>query len=477
MFEVSQIMSVFIYAILVALPIIYYVKYEMFNFQTNKKKALKDELFRLTGMIFLCILGAKLAIRLVNGFEMVPPEILLGCTFIALIPASIWLYFVYHKRVHNLKKVSERKYERNLLFAIFLLGTLTVPLLNTWYEFLAQNPQYNYYSILYESIVKPFENALNATPEGSQFYYERYFEVERLKNTYNTITIIIDAFLEEIVKISLLVIFAKSMKIIKTISDAIAFSVLAGLGFAFIENILFFTDVYLSSENSSEVFLNVVIFRTLVLSIGHMTFSGIFGYFYGLSKFGQPLYLEQKWEGHKFTIINLISKILKIRADRIFSAMLLTEGLLLAMVAHSTFNSFLGFGLKDYAIYLIIFSAFYVYYLTQRKAGHMILASFGTKKHSLMAPKDENVILELAGMWINEEKYKEVEEICERLEKRDPDNAVIKLLHAKAHDMRRVKRAKLALASLFFQKDIYEDDVSIFERWKHIKNERIASRN
>jgi hypothetical protein len=203
-----------------------------------------------------------------------------------------------------------------------------------------------------------------------------------------------------------------------------------------------------------------------------MIFSGIFGYFYGLSKFGLPLYEEQHWEGRHFPLVGFVSKIFRIPRYRAYSGMLFMEGMLLAMLTHATFNSFLGFGIRDYAVYLVVICAIYVYYLTQRKAGHMVLASLGRRRMSLMAPKDEDVVLELAGMWINEGKYKEVEEICERLEAKDPDNAVVKLLYARAHDKRRVKRAKLAMASLFFQEDIFEEDVSIFEKWKQIRAER-----
>jgi hypothetical protein len=203
-----------------------------------------------------------------------------------------------------------------------------------------------------------------------------------------------------------------------------------------------------------------------------MTFSGIFGYFYGLSKFALPVYEEEKWEGLKFPLLERIGKIFRTSTANIFAFALAYEGLILAMLTHAAFNTFIGFEARDYAIYLVIATSIYVYYLTQRKAGHLVLASLGRHRMSLMAPRDEDVILELAGMWINEGKYKEVEEICQRLEEKDPDNAVIKLLYAKAHDKHRIKRAKLALESLFFQEDIFEDDVSLFEKFKQIKKEK-----
>ena len=51
-----------------------------------------------------------------------------------------------------------------------------------------------------------------------------------------------------------------------------------------------------------------------------------------------------------------------------------------------------------------------------------------------MAKKDEDVVVELLGMWFQQEKYVDVMHICERLLERDPDNNVVKLFQAKAMD-------------------------------------------
>lgn len=443
--------------------------------RTGKEKFM--EICTLLGIIGLGFLTAHLIFYSYGSFKDVPPKVFFLSTFLALLPVIVWTWMVFAKRVKNLNSKRKKRYELILLIVIFLLGTLTVPLLNLYYGYVIDNPQYpglNYYQALGESIIGPHVDKLNAIGPGHPDYEVQSALYERAKNIYDTITIVIDAWLEEIVKLSLLIFFVHAMRLVKTIGDAIAFSVLAGLGFAFIENIIYFTNVYLDPEKEKSMFFSVVVFRTIVLSIGHMAFSGIFGYFYGLSKFGLPLYEERRWEGAHFLLTRIISKIFKVGMSRAYSAILFAEGMILAMLTHATFNSFLGFGARDYAVYLVIAAGVYIYYLTQRKAGHMVLATFGRKKMSLMAPKDEDVVLELAGMWINEGKYKEVEEMCRRLEQKDPDNAVVKLLYAKAHDKRRVKRAKLALASLFFQEDIFEDDVSIFQKWKQIRAEREA---
>lgn len=440
------------YAIVTAIPVGAWLRWE-FRPRFRLANSIWGHLKEILVLVIITLLGlltASLFYSFSFLFAGLDWRVATATVGFALIPVCIWFHLVYKERMRQLETDREKRREKWILLVIFLLGALTVPLLKLYYEYLQSHPQFDYYAQLSTKLVGS---------DGDD-------------HVYRTVTIIIDALLEEIVKISLMLFFVRLMKLVRTIGDAISFSVLAGLGFAFMENIVYFITVYTDPSNTFLTFVNVVIFRTIVLNVGHMTFSGIFGYFYGLSKFALPVSEEQWWEGQKFPLFNIFSKIFRQPMYAIFSMALVYEGLVLAMTTHATFNSFLEFNLRDYAVYLIIGTSLYVYYLTQRRAGHLVLAALGRHRMSLMAPRDENVVLELAGMWINEGKYKEVEEICDRLEEKDPDNAVVKLLYAKAHDKRRIARAMLALKSLFFQEDIFEDDVSLFKRFAQIKEER-----
>lgn len=445
-------MLIAFYAIITAIPLAVWLRWEF----PSRWRLAQHWIDRLKEGIIVLIIGllGLLTAFLFHSFSFLFQgldwRVVTATILFALIPVCIWARFMYRTRIRQLTTDAEKKREKWILLTIFTLGALTVPLLSLYYEYLQTNPHLDYYTKL---------STILTGSDGDD-------------SVYRTVTIIIDALLEEIIKISLMLFFVRLMKLVRTIGDAISFSVLAGLGFAFMENIVFFISVYTDPTKPFAVFLNVVIFRTIVLNVGHMTFSGIFGYFYGLSRFALPVAEEQWWEGQKFPLFQMVSKIVRLPMYEIFAMALMYEGLILAMSTHATFNSFLEFNFRDYAVYLIIGTSLYVYYLTQRKAGHLVLAALGRHRMSLMAPRDENVILELAGMWINENKYKEVEEICERLEAKDPDNAVVKLLYAKAHDKRRIKRAVLALESLFWQEDIFEEDISLFKRFAQIKEQR-----
>ncbi|MCC7197477.1 hypothetical protein IT413_04775 [Candidatus Peregrinibacteria bacterium] len=51
-----------------------------------------------------------------------------------------------------------------------------------------------------------------------------------------------------------------------------------------------------------------------------------------------------------------------------------------------------------------------------------------------MATKDEEVVIELLGLWFKEKKFVDVIHICQRLLERDPGNKVVMLFKAQAAD-------------------------------------------
>jgi len=69
------------------------------------------------------------------------------------------------------------------------------------------------------------------------------------------------------------------------IIDGITYSVYAALGFAFIENIKFFIIGFERYGFISVPFAVLFIFRLLGSTLAHTVFSGIYGYYYGKSKF------------------------------------------------------------------------------------------------------------------------------------------------------------------------------------------------
>ncbi|KKT18590.1 MAG: hypothetical protein UW03_C0037G0011 [Candidatus Peregrinibacteria bacterium GW2011_GWA2_43_8] len=121
------------------------------------------------------------------------------------------------------------------------------------------------------------------------------------------------------------------------------------------------------------------------------------------------------------------------------------------MGMHAAFNFFLQMNMLIEAMALIVVGFTYVQFLMHRKAGHLVL--IGENGKSLMVKKDEDVVLELIGMWFNGGKYQDVIEICERLLMRDPDNKIIKLFKAKALDKAKMDKAMTSIKSLFAENE------------------------
>lgn len=232
----------------------------------------------------------------------------------------------------------------------------------------------------------------------------------------------------------------RNPELITTINDALKLGIAAGLGFAFAENIKYFSDyTSLGIGTSYRGLITLFIGRTFITTIAHTMFTCIFTYYYGISKFAKDFLDFEKLQG----------KLVKPEDYEKFRKKYIFKGLFLSMVTHAIFNLSLELPsiinsssipvqtLRNIsqlsAIGLVVMMVIYVSYLLQRKTGNLtfILAD---KYRSSMAAKDEEVILELIGMWYKEGRYQEVQEICERLLKRDPDNNVVKLFRAHAID-------------------------------------------
>lgn len=150
----------------------------------------------------------------------------------------------------------------------------------------------------------------------------------------------------------------------RNIDDAIEFSIIAALGFAFIENILYF--YYIWQFQGTEVLLVSFVFRGIFSTFAHILFSGIYGYFYGLAYFADPIWAEeQRKDRHK--LIKAFHKIAHFRSSRIYANEKLMEGLLAAVILHAGFNILLELGLTSFMVPFLLFGYGLLDYLFKKK--------------------------------------------------------------------------------------------------------------
>ena len=328
---------------------------------------------------------------------------------LAAAPAVIWFIIIF----------KGRKSSRWPLLLAFFLGTLTVlPLMGLEYLWMWK-PEYDIYRVIEENITEVHALAL--------------------------VTLIVVAVLEELVKSGVVRIIDKTKIGIQTVNDAVKFSILAGLGFAFTENIFYFYYIWQSSGFAGLIF--PMIFRSIFTVCAHMVFSGILGYFYGIAKFSRPIMETKLWMGERSGGIRLLSKIMGTDESKALRQYMLLKGLFIAMILHAFFNFFLEFGYLTPVVIIVGGGFAYLLYLLAHKAGAIAFTSTGKK--SSMAKKDQDVVLELLGMWTKEGRYKDVVDICQRLLMRDPDNKVVKLFQAKAMDKSKLAGLEKSVTSLF----------------------------
>ena len=125
-----------------------------------------------------------------------------------------------------------------------------------------------------------------------------------------------------------------------SIDDAIQYSIIGALGFAFLENILYFHSIW--NNPLIDNFWFYYGFRSMGSMFLHVFASGIFGYYYGVAHFAQPVLQDKLRLGKRFPLIGWLHRVLHLKSETLFHEEKILEGLLLAAVLHGTFDFLMG---------------------------------------------------------------------------------------------------------------------------------------
>ncbi len=150
----------------------------------------------------------------------------------------------------------------------------------------------------------------------------------------------------------------------RNIDDAIEFSIIAALGFAFFENILYF--YYIWNFQGQDALLVSFVFRGVFSTFAHILFSGIYGYHYGLAYFAEPLWTEEQRK-KRHPMVDFFHRVLHMKRDRVFAAEQNTLGLFMAVSLHAVFNIFLEMGLTSFLVPFLVFGYGYLDHLFRKK--------------------------------------------------------------------------------------------------------------
>ncbi|MBT4917072.1 PrsW family intramembrane metalloprotease [Candidatus Peregrinibacteria bacterium] len=263
---------------------------------------------------------------------------IIGSIAMASIPAVVWGVIFY-------KKNPEKK---NLTAITFFVGALAVfPIL--LYKFLWQ--------------FFPWINAFRI----ADFYKNDLIGVSNLMwiPLSVIITFMIVGIIEELMK--LLSVKLVDDDEIKSIDDSIEFFIIAALGFAFTENILYFYNIWIT-QGSQNLFLPFV-FRSSFSTFAHLIFSGILGYYYGVAHFAKPILQDEiKQNRHKWIV--KLHKMFNLKKSRLFHEEKMLEGVLIAVGLHAIFNIFLEMNMTFLIVPFLVAGYMAINYLFAQKENH-----------------------------------------------------------------------------------------------------------
>lgn len=235
--------------------------------------------------------------------------VIIIASLLSFVPIFLWGYHFYKKHPEKEKYV----------IATFFAGSLSViPLL--LYKF-----SWNYF---------PWVNA---------FLWTRNLHADVLGfSTFSLIpisiivTFLLVGIIEEVSK--MMAVRMSDVKIFKSIDDVIEFAIIAALGFAFIENIIYFYNII--NIRGFDQLLFPFIFRSLFSTFAHVMFSGIFGYFYGVAHFANQE-LKEEMRANRHPIMKFFHNYFHFKKNVLFKDEKILEGLVVATSLHAVFNIFL----------------------------------------------------------------------------------------------------------------------------------------
>ena len=186
-----------------------------------------------------------------------------------------------------------------------------------------------------------------------------------------TFSLIFLAFAEEYSK-HLIVRFTDDDSI-RSIDDAIEFSIIVGLAFAFAENVLLYFPRLLAEGDTPTLLL-----RSVLTVLMHAIASGIFGYFYGLAHFSVEEIRRR--HGGRGPVYRWLHRVFLFRRERLYHEAKMFEGLVLAGTYHATFNIAANQGRIGVMLGLVGAGCAFLYYLLGLKSNREKLGEISAER-------------------------------------------------------------------------------------------------
>lgn len=242
---------------------------------------------------------------------------------IAIIPALIWLYLF-------LKKHHENKW---LILLTFIGGMLAARLILIYQGYWDQTINLIFFKVDPVNFKDNIKGLFSTRPVLALF-----------------LSFIGVGVIEEYLKFWVMRFI--NHRFFKSIDDVIELAIISALGFAFFENIIYFTRHWDSlSTGNFFIFASV---RVTIVAMVHMLCSGILGYYYGLAHFASPMLKIHHIKKKHHPILSFLKRLIHIRRSEVFRDEMVVIGVLLSMGIHGLYDFLLSINVTLLGIPLVL---------------------------------------------------------------------------------------------------------------------------
>ena len=138
----------------------------------------------------------------------------------------------------------------------------------------------------------------------------------------------------------------------KSIDDVIELAIIAALGFAFLENIIYFSQNW--GQISAGGFFVFALIRVTIVTMVHILCSGILGYYYGMAFFASPMLKIQHMKRKRHPVLQFLKKVLHLKKSHMYHDEMMIIGLVLSMGIHALYDFLLTINIKLLGIPLVV---------------------------------------------------------------------------------------------------------------------------
>jgi RsiW-degrading membrane proteinase PrsW (M82 family) len=162
---------------------------------------------------------------------------------------------------------------------------------------------------------------------------------------------------------------------IKNMDDALSYAIIVALGFSFVENIIYLQDFIQKVNPDVAQFGIFYLLRSTVSVIAHFCFSAIFGYFYGLALFSNNI-VHNELQQARHSVWHRVHSMFYLKSSLVYHEQKIMEGLLLSMITHAIFNSYLEFNKVHLILPMVLGMFFTLLFLFHRVNIHKRIGTF-----------------------------------------------------------------------------------------------------